>query len=38
MNMRYIYANDMKKAAAEKTVAANPSGEMVDILDGRVRP
>ena len=31
-----ICANGMKKAATEKTVTANPSGEMVDILDDRV--
>lgn len=30
--------DSMKKAATEKTATANPSGEMVDILDGRVRP
>lgn len=31
-------ADGIKKAATEKTVTANPSGEMVDILNGRVRP
>lgn len=33
-----ICANSMKKAVTEKTATANPSGEMVGILDGRVRP
>ena len=36
--MTIAVADGMKKAAIEKTVTANPSGEMVDILNGRVRP